>query len=109
VRPGGFLPGVITDLAAAGALLGPNKSGVMSAFHPVTIGSGGSVALGLTERVISDPTARSDTRLRRSGTSFFGDATSPMVVRYRALGIVTSQTLTLTSPTLVLMPCRSCR
>ena len=107
----GFDPGVARDIVTAGALLGPWPSGTFRPFHPVTVGPGGSVAVGLTVRVVCDPTIRKDARLpdHRGDYSYFGDATSPVVVRYRALGITTSQTLSLTDPVLIMMPYRSCR
>jgi hypothetical protein len=95
----GFEPGVINDLSPAGALLGPERSGGLVPFHPVALGPGDSVAVGLTERVVCDPAVRRDARLpdHRGDHSFLGDATSPVVVRYRALGMSISQTLTLAS------------
>lgn len=103
--------GVIGDLAPGTALLGPGASGTMTPFRPVTLGPGGSAGVGLTERVVCDPAVRRAARLagHRSAGSWLGDATSPVVVRYRALGVPTSETLTLTGPMLVVMPYRSCR
>lgn len=107
----GFGPGVINDLAPAGAQLGPGKFGGMRPFHPVTIGPGASLPVALIERVVCDPTVRSDARTipLSEDTSVFGDATSPVLVRYRALGISTSQTLSLATPVLVMMPYIACR
>lgn len=103
--------GVIGDLAPGVALLGPGTSGTMTPFHPVTLVPGGSAGVGLTEHVVCDPAVRHDARLpgHRSHGSWTGEATSPVVVRYRALGVPTSETLTLTAPMLVVMPYRSCR
>ncbi|HEU5386854.1 MAG TPA: hypothetical protein VFV73_13210 [Streptosporangiaceae bacterium] len=38
-----------------------------------------------------------------------GDATSPVVVHYRVLGVTTSQTVSLGARVLVLLPYRACR
>ena len=58
LRPLGLLPGAIHDLAPVSALLGPDKFGRLTSFHPVALGPGDSVAVGLTERVVCDPTVR---------------------------------------------------
>jgi hypothetical protein len=110
LRLRGFDPGVINDLVAGGAQLGPGKSGGMTPFHPVTIDAGDSLAAGLTERVACDPNLRRAARQPggRGGSSWLGDATSPVVVHYRALGVSTAQTLTLATPVLVVMPYRAC-
>lgn len=85
----------------------------MTPFHPVALGPGGSVDVGLTERVICDPTIRKDARMMARGhqgdTSVLGQGTSPVVVRYRVLGVTMSQTLSLTRPILVMQYYRSCR
>jgi hypothetical protein len=106
----GYLPGVIRDLSPAGAL-GPGTDGRLARFHAMALGPGDSAAVGLTERVICDPTVREDARLPggRGDYSWLGDATSPVVVRYRALGVTMSQTLALTAPVLVVQPYTSCR
>ena len=103
-------PGVVHALAPAGAQAGPDL-GQLRPFRPVTLGPGGSVPVALTERVVCDPIIRSDARLPdgRGLNSVLGDATSPVVLRYRVLGITTSQTVRLGSPVLVLLPYRACR
>ena len=106
-----LVPGVIGDLAPGAALLGPGTSDTMTAFHQVTLGPGGSAGVGLTERVVCGAALRRDARQpgRRGSGSWVGDATGPVVVRYRALGVPTSETLTLTGSLLVVMPHQSCR
>ncbi len=110
LRLPGLGSGVIDDLAPGLALLGPGTSGTITPFHPVTLAPGGSAGVGLTEHVVCDPAVRHDARLpgHRGHGSWMGDATSPVVVRYRALGVPTSETLALTAPMLVVMPYRSC-
>ena len=104
-------PDVVHDLALAGAQLGPGD-GQMKPFHPVALGPGGTVWAGLTERVVCDPTIRRDARALsnrgQSDTSWLGDATSPVVVRYRVLGVTMSQTLSIAEPILVMQPYRAC-
>jgi len=106
-----FAPGVVNALAAAGAQLGPGF-GQMAPFHPVALAPGGTVWAGLTERVVCDLTIRDDARAMSGGgqpdTSFLGDATSPVVVRYRVLGVTMTQTLSLAEPILVMLPYRAC-
>jgi hypothetical protein len=104
-----FRPGVINALAPVGAQLGPGF-GQMTPFHPVALGPGDSVAVGLTERVVCDRTVRGDARLvqARGGFAWLGDAISPVVMRYRALGVTMSQTLAIAGPVLVVLPYRSC-
>lgn len=111
LRLRGFDPGVANDLSPAGALLGPGRFGGMTPFHPVTLGLGDSVAVALTERVVCDSATSGVAHLpnHRGSTSFVGDATSPVVVRYRALGITMSQTLNLKNPLLVVLPDQSCK
>ena len=96
-----FDPGVVNALAPAGAQLGPGF-GQMKPFHSVALGPGDTVWTGLTERVVCDPTIRSDARalstMRQPDTAFIGDATSPVVVRYRVLGVTMSQTLSIAEP-----------
>lgn len=105
-----FDPRVVHALAPAGAQAGP-ESGQLTPFRAVTLGPGGSVPVALTERVVCDPLIRSDARLPggRGLHSVLGDATSPVVLRYRVLGVTTSQTVSLGSPVLVLLPYRACR
>jgi hypothetical protein len=103
-----FDPGVVNALAPAGAQLGPGF-GQMLPFHASTVGPGGSLAVGLTERVVCDPTIRRDASLLGAVTSWLGDATSPVVLRYRVLGVTTSQTVSIATPLLVILPYRSCR
>ncbi len=107
-----FAPGVVNALAPAGAQLGPGF-GQMTPFHPVALAPGGTVWAGLTERVICDPTIRGDARAMSSrgqpDTSFLGDATSPVVVHYRVLGVTMAQTLSLAEPILVMLPYRACK
>lgn len=104
-----FDRGVINALAPAGALVGPGF-GQMTQFHPVTIGPGDSLPVGLTERVVCDPRIRRDARLpgNPAATSWLGDATSPVVLHYRALGVTMSQTVAVAMPMLVVLPYRSC-
>jgi hypothetical protein len=103
-----FDPGVINALAPAGAELGPGF-GQMAPFHPVALGPGDSVAAGLTERVVCDPTVRRDARaLGSADTSWLGDDTGRVVLRYRALGVTMSQTVSVASPLTVVLPYRSC-
>ena len=105
----GYPPGVITDLAAGGALVGPGF-GQTEPVHAVTIGPAATALVGMTVRTICDPTIREDARmLAGHDTSWLGDATSPVVVHYRALGIGTSQTVSLPMSLLVVMPYRACR
>jgi hypothetical protein len=47
-------------------------------------------------------------RFSVNDTSWLGDATSPVVVRYRVLGITMSQTLSIGEPILVMQPYRAC-
>jgi hypothetical protein len=110
LRPFDPNPLAIHDLAPVSALLGPDKFGRLTRFHPVALGPGASVAVGLTERVVCDPAIRQDAvaERRRGGTSWLGDATSPVIVHYRVLGLPASQTISLTSPVLVVMPYRAC-
>ena len=105
-----FDPGVINALAPAGAQVGPGF-GQMTPFHPVTLGPGDSLPVGLTERVVCDPTIRRDVRQPGdpAATSWLGDATSPVVLRYRALGVTMSQTVTVAMPVLVVLPYPSCK
>ena len=83
----------------------------MTPFHPVTVGPGDSLPVGLTERVVCDPTIRRDAGLpgNPAATSWLGDATSPVVLRYRALGVTMSQTVTVAMPVLVVLPYPSCK
>jgi hypothetical protein len=106
-----FDPGVINALAPAGALIESGRSGSMAPFHPVTLGPGASVSVGLVERIICQQTLRRDARLpgHRGDHSYLGDATSPVVVHYQALGVTMSQTVSLQTPVLVVLPYRSCR
>jgi hypothetical protein len=112
LRPFDPNPLAIHDLAPVSALLGPDGHGRLTRFHPVALGPGDSVAVGLTERVICDPTVRKDVVIMRSehqsDTSWLGTATSPVVVHYRVLGLPASQTISLASPVLVVMPYRAC-
>lgn len=103
-------PGQVHVLAPAGTQLG-NSYGQMKPFHPVALGPGGTVAVGLTERVICDPTIRRDARLPdgRARTAWLSDATSPVIVRYRVLGLTMSQTVSVASPLLVAQPFRACK
>jgi hypothetical protein len=71
-----------------------------------------AVPVGLTERVVCDPTIRPHAgRLpgNRAATSWLGDATSPVVLHYRVLGVTMSQTVTVAMPILVALPYRSCK
>jgi hypothetical protein len=104
-----FDPGVVNALAPAGAQLGPGF-GQLQPFHASALGPGGSVDVALTERVICDPIMRDDARRfrNRAGFGWIGDATSPVVLRYRVLGVTTSQTVTVESPVLIILPYRSC-
>ncbi len=107
----GYDPRVVHVLAPAGAQLGPGY-GQMTPFHPVALGPGGDVNVGLTVRVICDPTIRNDARMMANGhqadTSVLGQGTSPVVVRYRVLGVTMSQTLSLDQSILVMQYYRSC-
>jgi len=82
-------------------------------FHPVSLGPGDSVWVGLTERVTCPAIIRHDAqrmvRLGQADTSVTGDATSPVVVRYRVLGLTTSQTLSLVQPLLIMLPYTACQ
>ena len=106
------LPGVIHDLGPVSAQLGPGRYGRMTAFHPVTLGPGETLTVGLTERVVCDPITSMDARMlarqRESDTSWEGDTVSPVVVHYRVLGLGTSQTVAVTPTVLVAMPYRAC-
>jgi hypothetical protein len=106
----GLRPLVLNPLAPVSALLGPDKFGRLTPFHPVALGPGASVAVGLTERVVCDPTIRQDALAERhsGGMSWLADATSPVVVHYRVLGLPASQTISLSTPVLVVMPYRAC-
>ena len=103
-------PLAVHDLAPVSALLGPDKFGRLTPFHPVALGPGATVAVGLTERVVCQPVIRQDAVAGRhsGGMSYLGGATSPIVVRYRVLGLPASQTISLTGPVLVVMPYRAC-
>jgi hypothetical protein len=105
-----FDRGVANALVPAGTEIGPGF-GHMAPFHPLTLGPGASLPVGLTERVVCDPTIRRDARLpgNPAATSWTGDATSPVVLRYRALGVTMSQTVSVATPVLVLLPYRSCK
>jgi hypothetical protein len=105
-----FDPRTVGVFAPAGAQLGPGF-GQMKPFHPVTLGPGGTVPAGLTERVICAPIIRADARLPGdpAATSVVADSTSPVVVRYRALGITMSQALSLATPVMVALPYRACK
>jgi hypothetical protein len=105
-----FDSGVVNVLSAAGSQLGP-VYGQTAPFRPATLGPGDSLPVAITERVVCDPTIRQDARLpdNAGGHSVQGDATSPVVLHYRVLGLPASQTLSLGSPVLVLMPYRACR
>lgn len=107
-----FDPGVVTVLALARAGLGPGF-GQMKPFHPVALGPGATVLAGLTVRVVCDPTIRRDAiALSNRGqpdTSIQDEATSPLVVRYRVLGVTMSQTLSIADPILVELPYRTCK
>ena len=78
----GFDPGVVNALAPRGAPLGPDGRGGMTPFRPVTLG--------------------------RGDHSYLGDATSPVVVHSKAFGVSMSQTLSLSTPVLVVLPYASC-
>jgi hypothetical protein len=112
VAPRAFDPGVANALAPAAEQLGPGF-GQMTPFHPVALGPGDTVWAGLTERVVCDPTIRRDASAlalgNRPDTSILGDATSPVVVRYRVLGVTMSQTLSVAQPILVMLPYRACK
>lgn len=107
IAPRRFLPGVIDDLAPAGVQLGPGY-GQMKPFHPVALGPGDSVAVGLTERVVCDPTVRRAATQASDGYGWLGDSTSPVVLHYRVLGVSTAQTVGVASPVLVEMLYRAC-
>jgi hypothetical protein len=108
----GYPPYEVHVLAPAGAQLGP-EPGQMTPFHPVALGPGGDVSVGLTVHVICDSTIRDDARsmanAHQADTSFLDQDTSPVVVRYRVLGVTMSQTLSLDHPILVMQYYRSCR
>jgi hypothetical protein len=53
--------------------------------------------------------ARALSNRGQSDTSFLGDATSPVVVRYRVLGVTMAQTLSIAEPILVMLPYRACK
>ena len=110
LRPFDPHPLAIHDLAPVSALLGPDKFGRLTSFHPVALGPGDSVAVGLTERVVCEPVVRQDADggAAPGGPSWLADATSPVIVHYRVLGLPASQTISLTSPVLVVMPYRAC-
>lgn len=101
-------PGVINALTPVGAQAGPGFD-QMTPFHSVTLGPGSSLPVGLTERVVCDPTIRRDARKYGANRSWLGDATSPVVLHYRVLGITMSQTVTVAMPVLVVLPYRSCK
>jgi len=82
-------------------------------FHPVSLAPGDSVSVGLTERVTCPAIVRHDAQTMASrgqaDTSYAGDATSPVVVHYRVLGLTMSQTLSLDQPLLIMLPYTACR
>ena len=45
----------------------------------------------------------------QADTSYAGDATSPVVVHYRVLGLTMPQTLSLDQPLLIMLPYTACR
>jgi hypothetical protein len=102
----------VNPMITVGTLLNPGlpHSGP---FHPVSLGPGDSVWVGLTERVTCPAIIRHDAQrmvsLGQADTSFAGDATSPVVVRYRVLGLTMSQTLSLDQPLLIMLPYTACR
>jgi hypothetical protein len=104
-------PESIHVLDIAGAQLGAGF-GQMTPFHPAPLGPGGSVDVGLTLRVICDPTIRKDARMmaheHQLDTSGLGQGTTPVIARYRVLGVTMSQTLSIIQPILVGQYYRSC-
>lgn len=105
-------PDVVHVLALVRAQLGSGY-GQMKPFHPVALGPGGTMLAGLNVRVICDPTIRADARMLANrhvaDTSYLGDATSPVVVRYRVLGVTMTQTLNIPEPILVMQPYTACK
>jgi hypothetical protein len=99
-------------MVKVGALLNPGLTQA-GPFHPVALGPGDSVWVGLTERVTCPAIIRHDARRMASrgqaDTSFTGDATSPVVVHYRVLGLTMSQTLSLDQPLLIMLPFTACQ
>jgi hypothetical protein len=102
----------VNPMVKVGALL---NAGLPHArpFHPVSLGPGDSVWVGLTERVTCPAIIRHNAQrmvsLGQADTSFAGDATSPVVVRYRVLGLTMSQTLSLDQPLLIMLPYTACQ
>jgi hypothetical protein len=102
----------INVLAPAGVL---HRAGLdhQSPFHPVSLGPGATVYVGLTERVICPAIITRDARDMASrgqqDTSYAGDATTPVIVRYRVAGLTMSQTLSLGQPLLIMLPYTACR
>lgn len=105
-----FGPGVVNPLAPGGAQLGPGF-GQLRPFHPSALGPGGSLDVALTQRVVCDPIMADDARRfgNQSAFGWIGDDTSPVVLRYRVLGVPMSQTVSVATPVLVILPYRSCR
>lgn len=101
-------PGMAGAVAPAGARLGPDRWGRLTAFHPVAMGPGGSLAVGLTARAICVPIIRADARLHRGDYSYTGGATNPVIVRHRALGVTATQTISIPEPVLIVMPYSAC-
>ncbi len=102
-------PGVIYALAPAGGPQAGAGFGQLRPLRPVTIGPGSSLAAALTVRVACDRILRADARIPGAGTSVIGDATSPVVVRYRVLGVTMSQTVSVATPVLIALQYRACR
>jgi hypothetical protein len=83
--------------------------GPMTPFHPVALGPGDTVNVALTERVICDQITRMDARMPGSEGSGRSFTTSPVIVRYRVLGLTMSQTISLAEPILVEQPVSACK
>lgn len=105
-------PGPADALTLAGTLLGPDSSGAMAPFHPITLGAGASATIGLTDRVGCEPNFGRDVRtLRAHGvppSNFTTSQTGLIVVRYRALGLTSFQTVRLANPIEVVLPYSTC-
>jgi hypothetical protein len=102
---------VATVLAPAGGARLGWDFGPLTPFHPVTIGPGGTVGAAFSERVVCPTVTRADAGAgsgQPGNSGWLSEVDSPVVVRYRVLGVTMSQTLSLGSPVLVRLRASAC-